>query len=227
MKKVLSMICLFVMIFSCSAMADENLQEIKFRGMEFGSAASDIAIIVNEENNGPFFLSQGDPLYSYSPQDIAYTCITLLADGFQVNENNYDAIRVEREDSMEIAGHKTRGGMLCFVKPVVNGVIVENNMESLFYAGAYVFDISAKEDLKNKLTVLYGEPEKGKYNKAEMHTWYGKNNTAIYMTEASAISNFLGLTYAWLEFENIFNETCAYLEQQNQPAETTASTYGL
>ena len=223
--KKLFIACLTLFLFACSAIAEDNLPEISFRGMKLGATAGEIATIF--ENEGKFLsLSSGDPDCSYSPKDAAYA---FMARTYDVKDGKYnkEAILINYESSMEIAGHSTWGGIMCFVKPIVNGCISENEMDSIFYAGTYAFDISAKKDLKNKLTELYGKPEKSTYNKNEIYTWYGKNNTAIYMTEnRKAISNFLGITYAWLGFDQVFKETFDYLEA-NSITPNMNSTSGL
>ena len=225
MKRILSMLCLVIMVFSCSAMAEENTPEINFRGMKLGSTAAEVSTILSAEGSS-LSLSAAHAHLSYLPKDAAYVSVSLSPAAIQNNEHNEDVILISYTPSVEVAGHTTWTGVLCFVRPVVDGVLAENDMDSLFYAGTYALDISAKDDLKKKLTDLYGKPEKGKHNKKECYTWYGANNTAIHMTEHNFMSNFLGLSYVWLGFDDVYQASCAYLDAQPESADA-ANTAGL
>lgn len=220
MKKLL-ITCLVLFLFSCAAIADDNLPEINFRGLKLGATASEVFAILGDTNPS---LSNGRNYCSYAPINVAGNSIGLTVP--DDSKNNEMAILEYCFNNKELAGHECWETRLYFVKPVVDGSLVENEMDSVFYAGTYALDNSAKDDIKAKLTELYGKPEKGKHNKKESYTWYGKNNVAIYMTEDSEIRNYLGISYAWLGFEEVFKETCTYLEE-NCPAKDTSSTVGL
>ena len=45
------------------------------------------------------------------------------------------------------------------------------------------------------------------------------------MTQSKQIINYLGISYAWLGFDDIFEDTCAYLDAQ--PASPNDSMSGL
>lgn len=220
MKKLL-ITCLVLFLFSCAAIADDNLPEINFRGLKLGATASEVFAILGKTDPHLYY---GNNYCSYAPINVACNSIGLrIPDD---SKNNEMAILEYYLNNDELAGHPCWSTCLYFVKPVVDGSMVESDMDSIFYAGTYALDNSAKDDIKAKLTELYGKPEKGKHNKKESYTWYGKDNVVIYMTEDSQIQNFLGISYAWLGFEEVFKETCTYLEE-NCPAKDTSSTVGL
>lgn len=219
MKK-LFIACLVLFLFSCTAIAEDNLPEINFRGLKLGSTASEVFAILGDTDPS---LSHGQNDCSYAPVNVAGNSIGLRNP--EDNKNNEIAILEYCLNNRELAEHECWETRLYFVKPVVDGVLAEDEMDSIFYAGTYTLDIAAKDDIKAKLTELYGKPEKGQHNRKESYTWYGKNNTVIYMTQDDILKNFLGISYAWLGFEDVFSETCTYLE--NQRAMDSSSTAGL
>lgn len=202
---------------SSSASSEKSLPEIRFRDLELGITAAEVFSALGDE--APW-LDYGKSYSSYLPIDAA-ECGHAPGD----NLHNEKAILIYNLNNNELAGHECWATCLYFVKPVADDRLVEDEMESIFYAGTYALDISAKDDLKAKLTELYGKPVKGKHNRKDAYTWYGKNNTAIYMTQSKQIINYLGISYAWLGFDDIFEDTCAYLDAQ--PSSPNDSMSGL
>lgn len=216
MKKLFAIICIVGILFSCNAIADERLPEIRFRDLELGTTAAEVFSSLGEMNP---HISYGESYGSYIPKNAA-ECGRVRDN----NEHNKQAIMIYNLQNNELAGHECCATCLYFVKPVIDGKLADEK-DGIFYAGTYALDISAKDDILAKLTELYGKPEKGKHNKKECYTWYGDNNTAIYMTRGSSIVNLLGISYAWLGFDEVFEETCAYLDAQ--PDTSINSTSGL
>lgn len=97
----------------------------------------------------------------FSPRHLADVTSFYLGDWSRVSETSPTCFYSDTEGGRKVAGHDCEAS-LWFVYPVENGACVVDESSATFYAGEYrFFDDKAKatfDDLKKKLTQLYGKP---------------------------------------------------------------------
>lgn len=217
MKKILLVfLCLLVCFSSAAAFAesaeDSDLSgkfEVKFRGIEFGTAGAEF-----QQK-----LAAGMPLSSMpSSPEANLTCyvsdIIVNGDHFtDTSRSTPDAqyavlhksisVALWSQSISKLAYHPFREAAAVFVRPVADGRIVEDDEQAIFYAAYYTFDDDAMPDLLARMTYEYGEPE-------SMQDACG-NTFAVWKeandTEIAIYGN--RLVYAWRGAEALIEQALA------------------
>ncbi len=207
MKKTLCLLMALVMLLGATGVCAEETQElpeIDFRGVKLGSTLADVQTVleVNPHNAETFcgtdlseimfdFYYYASPKYAH-PENPG--C-------FLDEEIGYL--------NLDVAGYEADHVGMYFVRPVIDGIISDDNSEAIFYAGSYSFssgDINTTvDDLEKKLTTLYGTPEKQKINGGTALVWYGADDTAISLWSYGT-GPYAGLSYVWLGAEALIDE---------------------
>ena len=162
-KRVISMLMAAMLLLVCAgpAWADTD-KEIQFTGHTFGETFSEAAQIVwintvEFEKKPKTTRAIADPVYArayfgmYNDSPVGYCFFS-------------------RVDGQKVAGHNA-GIVLRFYFPTEEAAVTRDVDHALFYGGAYEFyDENKKatfDDLKQKLTSLYGSPSAEFTNPAE------------------------------------------------------------
>ena len=168
MKKFISMLLILAMLLPCTLAAADGVmtdKAINFAEFAYGDTFGNIR---KNLKAGAIDFKYG----AYTSRCLA-DAIDTLPDYSRRDENVAPCFRVREEGQRKVAGHHA-GTYLWFVYPDSN-LTDENN--AVFYAGDYEFDTydsdarSIFEDLKGKLSQLYGEP------------FYAGNNISVAMGE--------------------------------------------
>lgn len=208
MKKILCIILSLIALFSCSALAEEtaDLPAIDFRGYPLGSALADMEF---EDRKNIYSLYDG---HAATIEELITSNATVW---FDDNKNEATLLYYNFWVD-EVAGYHVSDANMFFIRPVVDGMISENDDEAIFFAGKYDFLLNNKgeeayNDLASKLTTLYGEPETKKDVRGQtVLFWYGLNDTAITLYRRRGD---VTLAYVWLGAETLIEEARnAYVE---------------
>jgi len=195
MKKLLCLVCVAMMLVSCSAFAEE-LPEIDFSGIKLGSTAAEVDETVGKQlthcigRNNTFYRTRDMATHifgdSYNDDEVYADKLTLYIDGFGSNS---------------IFGYDLLTSRLFFVRPIKDGVIEADDNNSIFYAGVYTFvsDKTTKKELTSKLNAQYGKAKK----EGKVLVWYGANSTAIILGSSGGS---VQLVYAYLEGDTMYEE---------------------
>lgn len=148
--------------------------------------------------------------------------------------SNVGGVTRPKKTKINVAGYDTEDCILLFSAVEKDGEFVLTNEDSAFYAAQYtikpVDSETAKEDLKTKISSIYGEPDSVKeiepYENAattqEYIYWYGSNDTVLVLTADSG--GWIYLSYVWLGGEELLNAALDYAEKQLSEGEE--SVYG-
>ena len=172
MGKRLIVVCFVLCLLCSSAFADEIL----FRGIPWGSTPAEVKALLDFSVITPTKGSQcsweaGMPY------------------GHEKSFEHTGADSFTNQDNLQVAGYDVVQVCVRFYYPLVDGVVVEDDKQSMFYYAHYMIEPKdvdgAYEDLVEKMTTLYGEgvvynnpPSDGWYAYTEeCVVWYGDNNT--------------------------------------------------
>lgn len=118
-------------------------------------------------------------------------------------------------DNMNVAGYSISDCRMCFVGKLQNGNNIFSDKDSALYAAYYRIESEnidyVKEDLKTKISSIYGEPDSIKeiepYENAtftaEYVYWYGANDTVLVLS--STQGGWITISYVWLGGEELLN----------------------
>lgn len=180
-----------------TAEVEEGLPQIDFRGAKLGTSFGEVK----------------DTLEIGHLSDLWYGIVTpdeLATEYWNPDYENYilSYFMVGVIDGVEVAGFTPSQARVNFYKSVVNGEASENEDECVFYGAYYRFDEGdldrIREELKEKLSKLYGEPQKrdisfslyGFTDNYTVFTWKGQNNVEVTLTEESG-RPYVTLAYLW------------------------------
>lgn len=137
-------------------------------------------------------------------------------------------------DEMKIAGYNVSDCAMCFVGIEKNGVYILSDEDSILYAACYTIESTnvktTKEDLKIKISSIYGDPDKTMeiepYANApiteEFIYWYGANDTVLVLS--SDEGGRITLSYVWLGGEELLKNALDSVE--NAQSESEEGIYG-
>ena len=193
-----------IMAFLLSSSVSAYDQEITFNGIPWGCTYEE-------------FQKQKDLYFPYESFDTyGYTVDEIL--GYGAGDNYAEGTMAYISDSgtTNVAGYDGVYATYYFANKYAENSLNSEKTTS-FYGAVYEFeeisDLSgATEDLKNKLTSLYGECE-DKSDVAQEHyiyTWKGTNDTECVLY-ANGIWENLQIAYAWRGGEEILKETDAII----------------
>ena len=195
MKKLLGFICIIALICSCSALAEDALPEITFNGIPLGATAAEVETLKGEALS----LSEAAPYFWFTTKGIAENAYGL---GMNMDEPFADQLILMAADNQNtnIAGYDANV-LLFFVRPNNDGVITQENGESVFYTALCHINNSdakkAEKDINKYMTEIYGKAA----NEDGISVWYGANNTAIMLNLIN--SSHVALTYVYFEGDTI------------------------
>lgn len=159
MKKAIALIIAMILMATtmCSAIGEE-LPEFSFRGVKFGTTLEQAkAILGDAEECSDSDASEFDAFL----QEYFHTSFESVPE--EVASKMYLITSFDVED---VAGYRAWCKAL-FVRPVIDGKLVEDNDQAIFYAGGYRIEASSNNvddsiiiyrDILEKMTGLYGEP---------------------------------------------------------------------
>lgn len=143
---------------------------------------------------------------------------------------------VARPSKMEItvAGYDVEDCMLIFSAIEKDGHYILSDKDSALYAAEYTIKPNniedAKEDIKAKITSIYGEPDSIRQIEPNEYTletieyiyWYGTNDTVLvlYVDDYDVVH----ISYVWLGGEELLNDALDYAEKKQQ--EDAEKVYG-
>ncbi len=226
MKKLsrLLLSLLICILFAAPALA-ETEKEILFRGMEWGGPYGkhieafppDISFVKEESNNE---YKPTELLKDYSGNLQSYKNENL---GFYISCKN---------GTLEVAGFPVESVILSYIyKTDENGLLIRDVENACFTDAMYYIDIEhdklAFEDITEKLTTLYGEPDyEYTYNIIQFYdfkVWYGANGTMVGLQYYSGIMDTSDLTirYTFKGADNLVEEAHqAVLLEEKQRVES-------
>ncbi len=249
MKKLVALILTVVLAMACIPASAVTSHMICFRAMSYGEGLDSYNLQQNLIADGvPSFPAEDIPPYDnskiYPVMGIVIGSTALDAE--KNTDGYYDGIGVKytiiRDDYPEIAGYKTSAVNYYAVLSVNNGELVTDLQKDKFYTGQYVFDnpddINAMfDDLKGKLTELYGEADETKEPvetpAEDKHVfWYGAGETGVALSircadENGAELNQITITYFWLGADTLLEEAHNALHGLAEKPEPTPNKSGL
>lgn len=195
-------------------------QEITFMDIPWGTSYTE----VNKSHpQMDLFAYAGDSFKTYSIDDI------VLGD-YQGIDFEYDDINIIGYSfaEKEVAGYTTNNISFYFAYGMVDGVLLQTEENSKLYGGQYVFETknleNMAEDLKNKLSSIYGESDKFIEDNDFMGNhytytyWYGDNDTLVVLKTLNAEEDDeiyldeITISYVWLNGDNLLQQASDYLE---------------
>ena len=170
-----------------------NADEFRFRGIPWGTSASEI-----EAMDFPAFGSFFDDTMPYEENMLIDPSLRTAFAGTD-NIAGYKRRAFISGDQLKVAGYNVDEIFFCCRYAIKDGVLDKDISHSLLYAADYVFDVvdyqTAYETLKSKLIDLYGpceeqeEPVEGTFytggdkvpyiGSVGVAQWHGDNNTHI------------------------------------------------
>lgn len=209
-------------------------KEILFMDIPWGTSYSEVNDMHGELDMFPI---SGDSFMTCSVDEI----ILGSYQGIDFEYNDINIIGNAINNEIEVAGYKTQEVKLYFAYNIVDGQLNKTEDESSLYGGQYVFATENLEetsnDMKNKITSLYGEPHKvitdtDIYENIYTYTyWYGQNGTILVMKILNAendttdlYDNEITLSYAWIEGDNLLQNASDWLK--NDALEKEKNNYG-
>lgn len=199
-------------------------KEILFMDIPWGTSFTDV-----DKSHGELDLwgITGEGYMTYSVDEI------ILGD-YQGIEFEYDDINIignAFNGETEVAGYTTSEVSLYFAYNIVDGKLNKIEEESSLYGARYVFLTEnlqeTSNDLKQKITSIYGEPQKETtdtdiYDNQYTYTyWYGQNSTVLVMKTQNSENDTtdlyedeITLAYAWLKGDELLQSASDYLKEE-------------
>jgi hypothetical protein len=156
-RKIVALLLAAILVLSCAAALADTDKEIQFSGHTFGETLADFA---KSSRIGWISFQDGrQPLVTRRIADPFFSWFTWMVYN-QDSPVSY-CINVQPDNSQEVAGHQASANMK-FYFPTAEDAAAYNLTNAVFYAGTYEFydgdAANTFEDLKKKLTSVYGEP---------------------------------------------------------------------
>lgn len=211
--------------------------EIVFREIPWGTSFPDV-----DENFASWDLwnISGDGYKTCSVDDI------LIGDyeGIDFEYSGINVISSAFNGEQDVAGYKTTDIELYFAfLPSEEGYLTYDEKDTALYGAKYTFEPVDLEDMYNdlteKLTNLYGEPDKVTYdtdlwdNKYTYTYWYGANNTELVLRGQNTENDTTDLnddeiyiTYAWREGDNLLKSASDAIKKEKRDKEKEAQGNG-
>ena len=215
-----------------AAKIGQDQEEILFNGVLWGSDFTSMDTEL-QEKDGTYLIGMLNAPVSISSRigirmelDARYT-------DFSSFDNIAGVARAKRKE-MKVAGYEVEDCMLLFSAVFKDDTYILSNEDSALYAAQYtikpVDSEAAMEDLKNKISSIYGEPDSIRdiepYENAlttnEYIYWYGANDTVLVLS--STDSGQITISYVWLGGEELLN--AALDNAEKELSESEESVYG-
>lgn len=235
-KKVFVSLCFALSLCTTAPVFAQTDSEILFRDVPWGTSFTDTENILSDFDwYGLSFESMKTfPVQEVLTDDAGDTDI------FTNGGINMTAQPFSNKE-VEVAGYTTSDLEMFFAYTSVDGIMQEDDSQTALYGARYEFEPqnlqSMYEDIKNKLTSLYGEPDDVTSDKNWLgikHTytwWYGANDSIVVLRGADASEDTtdlyddeLWISYAWKKGDELLKAIDDAVSQSNSDAE--ASVYG-
>lgn len=208
MKRKIAL-ALVISSITCATVWAETDKEILFRDISWGITYSEACDLMPEFD---WYTMYFDMMKTYSVDEIIYGDYEGI--DFENSGINMTAIPFYNKE-ISVAGYTTSNINLYFSFPVINGIMEQDENNSIFYGARYEFEPentdAMYDDLKTKLSSLYGNPIK-EYNETDyldiettITVWEGANNTYVSLyaddvvDEVELWPDSLYISYAWGE----------------------------
>lgn len=221
-------------LISITAYAEEDKKEILFRDINWGISYSEVKNILYEYD---WYTMYHDSMMTRSVDEI------LLGDykGIDFPNAGFNMIAMPFTDrEVDVAGYITSGLDLYLAFPVIDGEMVQDEENAIFYGARYEFEPEDTEkmygDLKNKLSSLYGEPIKDRSETDWIDivtyttVWEGANDTYVSLVaddvpnEEELWPDSLFISYAWGKGDDYLKSASDAISKK--ALEEEASAYG-
>ena len=161
-------------------------------------------------------------------------------DGY--NNNGLDFLAMPFSDhETDVAGYTTSDIYMYFAYTPVDGVLTRDESLTALYGAKYEFEPqnlqSMYDDIKSKLTSLYGDPadvtaDKNWTGAKNTYTWwYGANDSVVVLgksdfseVDSDFYKDELWISYAWQKGDELLKAADDAISQSN--SDTEASVYG-
>jgi len=154
LKKIIAILLTLVMFVSASVcLAEATDKPITFAEFSFGDTFGNI-------RSNMFMRSAEFKRAAYTPREVA-DVLNFFVDWGNENSTANICFLATPDGSREVAGYRCDLKMW-FAYPAVDGQPIQEENEAILYAGEYYFHESTDgmfDDLKDKLTQVYGEPD--------------------------------------------------------------------
>lgn len=211
-----------------------NRKEILFGEIPWGTSYTDAENMKQELEMYPI---SGDAFKTMSVDAV------LLGDyeGVDFEYGDINIIGNALNGEIEVAGYKTSEVNLFFSYIPVDGVLTRKEPDSSFYGAQYIFEPMNLEemsnDLINKLSSIYGKPDKTTED-ADMWSneytytfWYGANDTELVLKTVDSKDDSTGfyedeivISYAWRKGDELLQSASDALK--NSAIEKESNAYG-
>lgn len=202
MKRLVVLVLLTALMLLCVAKADVATcdTEILFRDLPWGCSIDEA--IKNFQNSGidNARLREDEDVYSMNNHWSG------------VDKSAFEYSSTNLSDDFFVGGHLVDEIYAYAIYGIKDGQVSKKTEDSKLYKGAYFFKSQDNvrgvyDDLVDKLTGLYGEPEPNLDSiMGESQIWYGLNNTAVVITIYDEEFSLLYLEYWDLNVEEMINE---------------------
>ena len=156
-RKILALLLASILVLSCTAALADTDKEIQFSGHTFGETFADAA--KNSRISSIYLYEGRQPLVTRRIADPLFNWFTWMI--YNQESPVSFCMSVSQDNSQEVAGHQA-STTLRFYFPTAEDAANYDLGKAIFYAGSYEFydgDAAGNfEDLKKKLTSVYGEP---------------------------------------------------------------------
>lgn len=209
-KKIFLSAIMISTFLSINVLAEERSEkEILFRDIPWGITYAEACDLMPEFDWYTMYFYM---MKTYSVDEIIYGDYEGI--DFENSGINMTAIPFYNKET-SVAGYTTSNIDLYFSFPVINGIMAQDENNSIFYGARYEFEPENTDDmyddLKTKLSSLYGNPIK-EYSEADyldiettITVWEGANNTYVSLyaddvfDEVELWPDSLYISYAWGE----------------------------
>lgn len=210
MKKLLGIVCIITLLFSCSALA-EDTKEYTFQSIPWRSTSKEAVQMLIDGGFLPNEVVMDEGYVGARPFLEEHKKLKVYPNSY----SEYDKVMISKSYSgsiiqKQIAGYDVNNIELSF------GI---NGNETLLLIAQLRFNAANYEegytDLQSKLGTLYGDYEVAAYSFFETSVWMGENNTAIVLSKDSITESFF-IAYGTLEARSILDECLEnYVEPKN------------
>lgn len=223
---------------------NSNTQEILFRNIPWGTSYSEVQQLLPDFD---WYDMSFDYMKTYPYEQVLTDETNDSTIKFENSGINMIALPFTQKETV-VAGYTTSDIELYFAYTVQNGTLTKEDSDTALYGARYTFTphnlkrMSA--DLIDKLSSLYGEPDRTTSNKdlwgnqITFTWWYGANNTAVVLRALDSsedtsdlFDDELWISYAWKGGDNLLKAADQAISEGNLAKESlnygNNDTYGL
>lgn len=219
MKKLLLITMLIICLSLTVTVFAKTDNEILFREIPWGSSYSEVEQLLPDFDWYPMSFEY---MRHYPVCEVLTDSTSGFDDDFTYGGINITAQPFSNKET-EVAGYTTSDIELYFAFTSVNGVENQDYNDTAFYGARYSFEPAnlqgMTDDLTEKLSSLYGEPDDTKKdtdlwgNKTTIIYWYGANDTVVTLRSVNSENDSTGLyndelfiAYAWEKGDELLKD---------------------